>query len=276
MKASEIPEAEATGETAVIYGELRYFYGAAYVSSMQRLLAAWPGALEWAWAAVRPGFASGQIPETAWRLAAPGDLPHLPPLSASALRVLGVDAAAEAEIRDVCGNFAHVSPVNLLFGGCLRRLLRGESAGGAPSASLDWTPPAALSPLPDMVTDADMDDDQRAVLAQFTARLGEASFVPGLYRMLARYPAYLAHVATVLGPLFVDAKVSRICDQIRDQIDAAAPDILAQLPPCDLPPPPPDVAAEVLAAIESYRNTSPQMIVFSTLLRNSLPAARVQ
>ena len=94
---AEIPEAEATGDIARIYGEMRRFCGVPYVSTLQRHVATMPGCLEWVWAALRPGFVSGEIPETAWRLA--GDradrwkVSPLPPLSAEALRLLGVDDA---------------------------------------------------------------------------------------------------------------------------------------------------------------------------------------
>ena len=42
----ELPESEATGDIARIYGELRLYYGAPYVSSLQRHLATWPGSSE--------------------------------------------------------------------------------------------------------------------------------------------------------------------------------------------------------------------------------------
>ena len=88
---SELPEGEATGRIAEIYAEIRHFYGVPYVSSLQRHLATLPGVLEWAWDAVRPGFANGVLPEAAAEAARGVSLSPLPPLSPAALRLLGVD-----------------------------------------------------------------------------------------------------------------------------------------------------------------------------------------
>ena len=62
---TELAEADATGRIAEIYAEIRHFYGVPYVSSLQRHFATIPDVLEWAWAAVRPEFASGALPEMA-------------------------------------------------------------------------------------------------------------------------------------------------------------------------------------------------------------------
>ena len=52
----EISEAEARGEIAAIFTELRTLWGVPYVSAIHRYLAAKPGFLEWAWDAVAPAF----------------------------------------------------------------------------------------------------------------------------------------------------------------------------------------------------------------------------
>src|SRR5262245_66682036 len=97
---------------------------------MQRHLATRPGWLEWAWTALAPAFASGRAQTAAWRVAGELDVPALEPISRDALRVWGVDAAAERAIRTVCAGFLRVSPVNMVFSGLLSRLLRGERPGG--------------------------------------------------------------------------------------------------------------------------------------------------
>jgi hypothetical protein len=53
------------------------------------------------------------------------------------------------------------------------------------------------------------------------------------------------------------------------------PALLARLPalPADPPAPSREQYASVLAALERYRETSPQMVVFGTLIRNALPPA---
>ena len=114
---TELPEAEATGEIAAIYAEIRHFYGVPYVSSLQRHLATIPGVLEWGWAAVRPVFASGALPETAWEAARESaDLTPLPKLSPAAARLLGKETP-----EDVAGTRGSFT------GEFLKPLLRGPA-----------------------------------------------------------------------------------------------------------------------------------------------------
>ena len=248
-----------------------------YVSSLQRHLATRAGWLEWAWAAVRPLFADGRAQEAAWEAASSVTPPPLAPISASALRVLGVDDAARERIRGVCESFIRVSPTNLAFSALMRVQLRREPAapGSAPAAGVggDWTPPPALPALPPLADITALDEDLRATLMQLGNDVDGCPFVPGLYRMLARWPAYLAHVATELGPRFDDAATRECCRALAARVDTAAAALVAALPaPAPLPPRPPQAEhAAVLAAVDRYRGTSPQMVVFGTLLRDALP-----
>jgi hypothetical protein len=271
---AELAEGDAVGELAAVYADIRALCAVPYVSSMQRHLATRPGWLPWAWSAIRPVFASGVAQTEAWRLAAPLEVPPLPALSRSALSVLGVDGAGERAIRTTCESFVRVSPQNLVFSGLLRRLLARERPGSrADGNPTGWTPPAARAALPSLVDPQALPADQRDVLMSLGTEVAGRPFVPGLYRMLAHWPGYLAHVATVLRPRFDDPVTVAGCRALLERIDAAVPTLLAQLPA--LPPtpaaPPAAEHASVLAALDRYRETSPQMIVFGTLLRDALP-----
>jgi hypothetical protein len=121
-----------------------------------------------------------------------------------------------------------------------------------------------------LVAAEDLGDDERRVLESLGTVVAGEPFVPGLYRMLARWPAYLAHVATVLAPRFDHPATRAACADLLARVDAAVPGVLDRLPGLPEEPAPP--AAEfpaVLAAIDRYRETSPQMVVFSTLLRDA-------
>ncbi len=266
----ELPEAEATGALAVIYEELRTTCAVPYVSSLQRHIATMPGCLEYAWALFRPVFTSGLLPETAWRLASMIPVQPLPPLTPAALRLLGVDAAGARAIRNICDNFVRVAPINLLFAGALERVLEGAEASGQ-GAAVAWSPPEALAPMPALVDMAAADADLRAVLLQLGTEVGGAPFVPGLYRLLARWPSYLAHAATELTPLLRSELARAERTAISRNIVAAADEILVAVPPTDLAPPSAGQAQEIVAAIHTYRVTSPEMMVFGTLLRDALP-----
>lgn len=285
---SELAERDATGDLARIYAEIRAVCAVPYVSSMQRHLATRPGWLEWSWDAIRPAFLDGSAQTAAWQAVGRLDVLPLCALSRAELRCLGVDHDAERAIRATCESFVRVSPTNLVFSGLLRRLIEGERTGSRrPGAARSaerpavgagavgaWTPPPALGALPTLVDPAGLDPDQRAVVASLGTVVDGQPFVPGLYRMLAHWPAYLAHVASGLRPRFDDPATALCCRGVLARIDATIGPLFERLPPRAATPPAPPTSehGSVLAALERYRETSPQMIVFGSLLRDALPA----
>lgn len=276
---AELNEQDATGEIAQIYAEIRETCAVPYVSTLQRHMATLPRWLEWTWAAARPAFLDGSAPAAAWAAAAEVDAEPLPKLSRSALRVLGVDEAGERSIRAVADLFVRVSPTNLMLSGLLRMLLSGQRPGGPGTAvASNASPPDPLPRLPSMVHPDELTGDVRAVLMQFGSEVGGQPFVPGLYRMLGHWPGYLAHLTTVLVPRFDDAATKASCAAVLRRIDAAVPEVFARLPalPASPPVPPSDEFGYVLATTDRYRGTSPEMIVFGTLIRDALPEANNQ
>jgi hypothetical protein len=270
--AGEISEAEATGEIATIFAELRTLWGVPYVSAIHRYLAAKPGFLEWSWDAVAPVFRDGSGQEAAWRAAAGLAVPPLDPIPAAALRVWGVDATALAAVRTAAEGFARVAPVNMVFAGLLKQLLEGAVPAGAASRKA-WTPPAPLPAPPDMVDLAKLDPAARAATMLLASEMGGKPFVPGLYRMLAHWPGLMAHLATVLSPRISSAPVTSAFDELRRRIDVAVPEVLASLPPVASSRPRPSGAdlADFFNVGQTYRRTSPELVVVGKLLADALP-----
>jgi hypothetical protein len=260
----ELLESKATGRIAEIYDEIRRFSAVPYVSSLQRHLATLPGVLEWAWDALRPAMASGIIPETGWRLAqsvrlAPASNP--PPL----------DPAARAEIRNIAANFVRVSPVNLVTGACLAQLLNGAQPAG-PGYTQPWTPPAMLPAMPGNVDPQTLPPDQRAILMRFATQVDGQPFIPALYRQLAHWPAFLGWLADELAPRFTDPETAASRTAFRTGARQAAPDIVARLPGLpSIPPPDPTTTQRILATIDRYAETSPEMTMFGHLIMAALP-----
>jgi hypothetical protein len=270
---TELPEADATGEIAEIYAQIRHAYATPYVSSIHRHLATLPGVLEWAWEVVSPAFRSGLAQETGWRIAADAALTPLSPIPRDVLAVWGLSAADVETARAIAESFTRVSPLNLVFGGILRDVALGRPLGsGAASAAAAWSPPPILPPPPAMVDPATLDDDQRAVVLRFLSGTGNTAFVPGLYRMLARWPGLLAHYAVELGPRFQGAEKTRVAAEILDRIDAEVAGIRAALPAPRRPAPSGETLAHLVRMIDGYRVTSPEMILFGRLIRESLPS----
>jgi hypothetical protein len=193
------------------------------------------------------------------------------------LRVWGVDAEGEAAIRALCDSFIRASPTNLMLSGLLRRLLAGERPSGARASSAgdaSWTPPPSVRALPPLVDVGALPPPQRGVLLSLGTPVEGQPFVPGLYRMLAQWPALIAHLATVLVPHFENPETVEACGRLLDAVDAEVPPIFAALPPLPATPPmpPADEFASVRAALDAYRKTSPEMVVFSRLIRDALPS----
>jgi len=190
------------------------------------------------------------------------------------MRLMGVDLAGVRAIRNICENFVRVSPINLLFAGCVERLIAGAVSGSDDGPPAVWTPPDMLAPMPAMADVGTAPPDVVAVLMQLKTELGGKPFVPGLYRLLADWPGYLAHAATLIAPLLNNEAARHARVTIAEEIIAAADDIISGLPPVPdgYAPPTAEQGRAIVSAIRTYRVTSPEMVVFGTLLRDALPA----
>jgi hypothetical protein len=263
---AELPEDRATGAIAVIYDEIRRFSGVPYVSSLQRYLATMPGVLEWAWAAIRPAMVTGVVPETGWRLANSVRLTPLPAVSEAVRAAWQLDAGAYAAIGVIAENFVRVSPVNLITGACLRLLLTEPPPKG-PGIEDTWNPPMMLPPMPGNVDPQALPPEHRAVMMRFATEVDGAPFIPALYRQLVRFPAFLAWLADQLVPRLTAPETNAARTAFRADALSAAPAIVTRLP--GLPPrPAPDAETRrrVLATIDRYAETSPEMTMFGRLI----------
>jgi hypothetical protein len=269
----ELLESEASGQITVIYDEIRRFSGVPYVSSLQRYLATLPGVLEWTWGVLRPAMASGVIQETGWRLATDVRLRPAATVPPATLQSWGIDHAARTTIRGIAENFVRVSPVNLVFGACLRRLLDGEATAGTGYAET-WTPPVMLPPMPGNVDPDALPPAQRDVLMRLATDVDGVPFIPALYRQLAHWPPVLAWLARELGPRFHAPETDAARAAFQAAAKAAAGDIVARLPPAPSGTVAPDAgtAQHAQAAIDRYAITSPEMTMFGRIVLDAVPA----
>jgi hypothetical protein len=271
---AELPEYRATGRIAEIYEEIRRFSGVPYVSSLQRYVATMPGALEWAWDALRPALASGTISETGWRLAGDVRISPAVPVSPAVLTSWGIDAVGLAAIRNIAENFVRVSPVNLMTGASLALLLTGTRPSGLGLPG-HWTPPAMLAPMPGNVDPLTPDTITRALLMRFVTEVDGKPFVPALYRQLAHWPSVLAWLADELAPRFGSPETNAARAAFRAAARAAAPDIVARLPPIPSAGMPDAATTQrILTTVDRYAETSPEMTMFGQLILDALPVRR--
>ena len=158
----------------------------------------------------------------------------------------------------------------MAMGATLRALLTGHPAGRRGLADTGWQPPTALPEPPATLHPDAVDADTRGVLMQLAADMDEERFVPGLYRQLAHWPAYLAHIATLIEPVLGSGEMQAAGDRLRSAINTRALAVLQDLP--EPPAPPTDAPVDhIIAAINAYQITSPQMVCIGRLLREALP-----
>jgi len=272
---ADLPEHEATGRIAEIYDEIRVYGAVPYVSSLQRQLATIPGCLEWVWDAVRPHFVDGRLPEAAWATVAGLELPQVASIPRPALAAMGVARDDEPVLDAIYETFLRASPVNMATASAIGHLLDLTPADEyqASAATPRWRPPAQPRALPPFPSSEALGPDGEALLALFNVDMGGARFVPGLYRLLAHWPAYLGHVAAEILPLFEDQRILAACHDIVAGIDAIMPPLTEGLA-CGPKPFDHETEAALRRSLQTYRGTtSPQMIVFSKILREALPDA---
>jgi hypothetical protein len=87
---------------------------------------------------------------------------------------------------------------------------------------------------------------------------------------MALVPRSRGHAA---GPHLDDAATRAACQPLLAAVDAEIPAVFAALPPPPASPPIPPAGefADVLAALETYRKTSPEIVVFGRMLGEALP-----
>ena len=90
-----IAEADATGEIAALYADIRETLNMSFVNLVWRALGAVPGGLSWTWKTMKPMYQSGVAYAEARALQEGLAVPEIPRLPAVALRAVGIDAQAE-------------------------------------------------------------------------------------------------------------------------------------------------------------------------------------
>lgn len=109
-----ISEADATGETAELYADIRQVLGAGVVNLIWRNLATLPGALRWVWSSVRPLYL-GAGPIHAEMVRNELILPDIPPYSGDTLASAGISKSGLAQIRAVLGSYHHTNALALVI-----------------------------------------------------------------------------------------------------------------------------------------------------------------
>ena len=282
---AELAERDATGFTAKVYGDIRKATGATNVNLFFRHLATIPGALEWAWPALRPGYRSGALGAVSESVRATARLPALPPILVLALRAAGVDGAAQRTLSGILESYNSGNSMTVVSLGGLHRLLDAPpgarhavgAVGPAKSRQRRLAPrPVKLPPLIQL---SDMPREVTALVRDMSTRndLGEGRIIPAIYRHLAYWPGYLAIAATLLDPKFVDRSIRTATRHVVDSAEEIAGRMIANTTAPDGVDGPfrGRHRAALVAAVQDFSSKVAEMLTVGLLLREALPRAAV-
>lgn len=280
---AELAVENATGDIKSIYLAIEAALGVKLVNLVYRHLATVPGALEWAWSTVGPGFQNGIFADRSTALASVGDGAMPKAVSGTGVEVsfkqAGLSAAEGQRVAETLGAYNRANPMNALS---LRVIAMALEAGrpavlqasvlaGPDPVASGRTELSALLPMAplDSLPPATMDILYR--LARLTTGQ-DRGLVPSLFRHFTAWPALLTALADWLEPLAKDGVIEEQVTRVSALADRIAQEIFEQLdPPGDGAVLPDATTRETLIeTIEIFPPAICRMIVIGGLLRTAV------
>ncbi|WP_098958861.1 hypothetical protein [Pseudonocardia sp. N23] len=208
MTADPIPavaEADAVGETAEIFEDLRTTLGLPFVNLIWRHLATVPGALPAVWDTVKPLYGTEVLRERVAAIREEARAAQLDGLPGHVWDALGVGPDTRRGVAEVIDDYNHANSVNFLVMTTVAAVLHGAAAGpaapGRPAPAAPWPSPprTGAPPLPSMSA---LTPDLQALVraADELGRLGPGVAHASLYRHLTLWPPFLATAYVALLP----------------------------------------------------------------------------
>ena len=237
-----ITEAEAVGDTAALYSDIRRVLAADVVNLIWRHLATIPGALSWAWATLRPAYLDGAIRRSAEQLSANLVLPTTPDMSEDLLAAAGLNSDQVDATRNILASYAGTNAMAIIALTALLLRIDDPAHQELPPPSPAVEPPTAhpLPTLPDLAALP----SATANLVRSLNRLGATEpdpIIASMYRHLAHTPPYLALAWTLLAPPAQDGRLAAAIEAARHQVHSRAVRLAHRL---HLPEPRPSPAAQ--------------------------------
>jgi hypothetical protein len=262
-----IAEAEATGEVAEIYADIRTTLGTSVVNLIWRNLATEPGALRWTWSTVRPLYLGAAAPH-AEAVRRTLSLPAVPQLSADTLTAAGLDPAALATIRSILDSYYHTNALALVVLSAL--LERYDPSAGEMARPSDTVSVSGKTKLPALPTMAALPSEVQRLIAELN-EFGEdnsAYLIASMYRHLAYWPPYLALIRTLLAPLQAAGQLNALTQAARTLGRAHGRALVNRLAPGD----PPASLDQVLASCRLFvEHPIARMTGICALIRRAMP-----
>ena len=259
-----ITEADATGETAEIYADIRATLGIGVVNLIWRHLATMDGALPWVWSAIRPVYVSGSAAREAAVLFDGLGLPEMPLFPPSALRLAGVAGGNRETVIAILDSYNRGNSLNLIA----LSALDTKPSGAAPSASMR-TVEAVDRPIPALPSMEELKPDVRDIVLALS-ELGagpDDRIIPSLYRHLAGWPGFLGLAWTAIAPLHHDGRLKVLMERGWSAAHQHAGCIAGEVSRG----PEPASAAEARAGIEEFKRTAiSRMVPVAMIIRRMM------
>jgi hypothetical protein len=270
-----IPEANATGDVAKIYADIRATQQAPVVNLIWRHLATFPNGLAWAWESLKPLYHSNSIRAEAAALRASVQPPALKGLSPAALTSAELSASDLAHIAMILHTYERSNATNMIALGTLLNRLNGTPSDANATPVPDTPPYQPEAPIdgemPTLLT-LDAMAPSVAALVQDLNRIGARDeILASMYRHLAHWPAYLTLVHTVIAPFGVDDELEQLIKNVTANAQTRAARLNAQLadPTRTLSPKVKDQLGAALA--EFFHGPICKMVTIVPLIRRAMP-----
>lgn len=210
---SAISEAEAVGETAAVFADIRATMEIPLITSIWRSLYDVDGGLPAAWRAVKPIYQTGQPAASLARLVAEADLPIPFPLAPGQLACAGVGADDLRAIRAIVDAYNRSNGMNMLALTALVSVPSGAAPDDPPIAAPVWP---ELRPL---LPQSEIAPDNWALLNEIRHLGGQGvrrdnAVLATLWRHLAHWPGLLALIQSGFAPLQEDGTIPRATRQV--------------------------------------------------------------
>jgi len=206
-----VTEADARGETAAIFADIRETLGLPVVNLIWRHFATIDGGLRFAWDTLRPVYAGGAAERAGAHLVAGLGLPRLVPVPAAVLRGAGVADAERATLLAVIDSYNRGNALNI----CALAALLVEP-GGEPREELGVAPlprpGVAVPPLDELASlPAPVQELVWALNALGQPQPGDV--LATLFKHLAPWPGVLVLAWGLLAPLHRDGRLPALIDE---------------------------------------------------------------
>lgn len=208
-----ITEAEAQGEIAELYAEIRAGLGVPVVNLIWRHLAVIPDGLPWAWQSVKPLYGEGTIAIEAARLRSTISISTGHALSADAMAAVGLSHDDRARITMVLESYERSNAMNLLSLGALMARLDGVAAKSGGQLSGVDPGPSVEGKMPTLLAMDDMPETTRNLVLALNEFGARTAIMPSMYRHLAHWPGFLALLNAYLATLHADGRLETIMQQ---------------------------------------------------------------